>query len=210
MHAHEDPVENGTIYCDEGRANLACLLRMGVTTCLCGNCGDNFCNPSQFLDMYQNGGCFVNVAMLAGYTYFREKYSSADRYSPVTKQEMEIICREVENALKNGCAGLSFGLEYVPGISTEELLAAFQLCTSSSRLVSAHIRACAEGVLPAVKEILETARKTEVPVQISHIGSMAGYGQMKELLKTVDEYRGNGLSAGCDCYPYAAFSTLTP
>ena len=106
LHAHEDPVENGTIYCDEGRANLACLLRMGVTTCLCGNCGDNFCNPSQFLDMYQNGGCFVNVAMLAGYTYFREKYSSADRYSPVTKQEMEIICREVENALKNGCAGL--------------------------------------------------------------------------------------------------------
>ena len=208
LHAHEDPVENGTIYCDEGRANLACLLRMGVTTCLCGNCGDNFCNPSQFLDMYQNGGCFVNVAMLAGYTYFREKYSSADRYSPVTKQEMEIICGEVENALKNGCAGLSFGLEYVPGISTEELLAAFQLCTSSSRLVSAHIRACAEGVLPAVKEILETARKTEVPVQISHIGSMAGYGQMKELLKTVDEYRGNGLSAGCDCYPYAAFSTM--
>ena len=102
LHAHEDPVENGTIYCDEGRANLACLLRMGVTTCLCGNCGDNFCNPSQFLDMYQNGGCFVNVAMLAGYTYFREKYSSADRYSPVTKQEInERIAALIEQSIQS-------------------------------------------------------------------------------------------------------------
>ena len=145
--------------------------------------------------------------MLAGYTYFREKYSSANRYSPVMQQELGRVCKEVAKALNNGCAGVSFGLEYVPGINREELLAVSQLCTSSGKLISAHIRSCAEESLPAVKEILETARKADVPVQISHIGSMAGYGQMKELLQTVDEYRGNGLSAGCDCYPYDAFST---
>ena len=207
MHAHEDPLENGEIYRDEEKANLACLLRMGVTTCLCGNCGDNFVDPSQFLERYRDGGCFVNAAMLAGYTYFREKYSAADRYSPATQQEQETIVRELAKALENGCAGISFGLEYVPGISGNELRAAAELCSGSGRLIAAHIRACAEGAVPATKEIMDAAKEAGIPVQISHIGSMAGYGQMRELLKTVDEYRANGLSAGCDCYPYDAFST---
>ena len=70
LHGHEDPVKDGIRYADEQRANLACLLRMGVTTCLAGNCGDNFCDPSEFLDLIDREGCFVNVAMLAGYTYF--------------------------------------------------------------------------------------------------------------------------------------------
>ena len=207
IHAHEDPFENRTFYCDEEKANLACLLRMGVTTCLCGNCGDNFGDPSQFLERFENGGCFVNAAMLAGYTYFREKYSRADRYTAVTQQEQEKICRELAKAMDDGCAGISFGLEYVPGICREELQAAAELCTASGKLIAAHIRACAEGSVSAAKEIMETAKQAGVPVQISHIGSMAGYGQMKELLKTVDEYRANGLSVGCDCYPYDAFST---
>ena len=207
LHAHEDPFENGTLYRDEERANLACLLRMGVTTCLCGNCGDNFCDPSWFLESFRDGGCYVNAAMLAGYTYFREKFSSADRYSSVTQQEKEKICSEIAKALDNGCAGISFGLEYVPGISGEELLTAAKLCTASGKLIAAHIRACAEKAVSAAREILETAKTADIPAEISHIGSMAGYGQMKDLLKTVDEYRANGLPAGCDCYPYDAFST---
>ena len=207
VHAHEDPIENGTIYCDEKRANLACLLRMGVTTCLCGNCGDNFVDPSLFIECFQNGGCFVNTVMLAGYTYFREKYSSAGRYLSVTRQEQKVIRRELAKALNNGCAGISFGLEYVPGISREELQTAAELCKTANGLITAHIRACAEGAVYAAKEVLETAKQAGIPIQISHIGSMAGYGQMKDLLKTIDEYRTNGLSVGCDCYPYDAFST---
>ena len=47
----------------------------------------------------------------------------------------------------------------------------------------------------------------DLPVQISHIGSMAGFGQMARFLAMADEYRMNGLDLGCDCYPYSAFST---
>ena len=206
LHAHEDPVENGVLYHDED-ANLACLLRMGVTTCLCGNCGDNFCDPSAFLEMFRDGGCFVNTAMLAGYTYFREKHSAAGRYSPVTRKEKDAICEALSEALYRGCAGISFGLEYVPGISREELLSAAELCAPSGKLIAAHLRECAEGAVSAVCEILELARCTGVSAQISHIGSMAGYGQMESLLKKIDEYRADGLSVGSDCYPYTAFST---
>jgi N-acyl-D-amino-acid deacylase len=44
-------------------------------------------------------------------------------------------------------------------------------------------------------------------VQISHIGSMGGFGQMQQVLRQIDEYKLNGLDIAMDCYPYFAFST---
>ena len=128
LHAHEDPVRNGIRYADEQKANLACLLRMGVTTCLAGNCGDNFCDPSEFLDLIDREGCFVNVAMLAGYTYFRDRLSSATHYETASSAERKHIADALLKALEHGCAGISFGLEYVPGMSREELRESAHLC----------------------------------------------------------------------------------
>lgn len=207
LHGHEDPVKDGIRYADEQRANLACLLRMGVTTCLAGNCGDNFCDPSEFLDLIDREGCFVNVAMLAGYTYFRDRLSSATHYEPASSAERKRIAAALRKALEAGCAGISFGLEYVPGMSGEELREAAHVCAPSGKLIAAHIRFCAEKAPEAAAEILETGRAESVPVQISHIGSMAGYGQMEEFLNLVDSYRAEGMDVCCDCYPYSAFST---
>ena len=185
LHAHEDPLVNGERYTDPDRANLACLLRMGVTTCLAGNCGDNFGDPAAFLD----------------------EISKADRYSAASADEIEAISKALTEALDSGCAGVSFGLEYVPGMSREELLAAARCCRVGGKLIAAHIRACAEGAPAAAAEVLEAAKEAGVPVQLSHIGSMAAYGQMEELLTLVDRFRAEGVDACCDCYPYAAFST---
>lgn len=207
MHTHEDPVYNGIRYADEEKANLACLLRMGVTSCLAGNCGDNFCDPVEFLDLIDREGCFVNVAMLAGYTSFRERNSAADRYSPVSEEERAGIIDAIRKALEAGCAGISFGLEYVPGTDRKELQAAARLCAESGKRIAAHIRACAEAAPEAAKEILSVGKEAGIPVQLSHIGSMAAYGQMETLLNLVDRYRADGMEVGCDCYPYTAFST---
>ena len=207
MHAHEDPVHDGIRYADEEKANLACLLRMGVTSCVAGNCGDNFCDPVEFLDLIDREGCFVNVAMLAGYTSFRERYSAADRYSSVSEEERARINEAVRRALEAGCAGISFGLEYVPGTDRKELQEAARLCAKSGKRIAAHIRACAEAAPAAAEEVLSVGKEFGIPVQLSHIGSMAAYGQMETLLNLVDRYRADGMEVGCDCYPYTAFST---
>ncbi len=207
MHAHEDPVRNGKRYDQEDKANLACLLRMGVTTCVAGNCGDNFCHPAEFLDLIDREGCYVNVVMLAGYTYFRERLSAAGRYSPASAEERGAICTELKKALDAGCAGISFGLEYVPGMDADELREAADLCSTGKKMIAAHIRGCADQALPAAREIMEAAERAGIPVEISHIGSMAAYGNMAELLKLIDEYRASGVDVCCDCYPYDAFST---
>lgn len=207
IHAHEDPMENGRCAEAESDANLACLLRMGVTTALVGNCGENVCDPVEYLAMAEQNGGYVDTVMLAGYTYYREKYSQADRYTPVSDRECEAISAALQEAMDQGCAGVSFGLEYVPGMAENELLCAAQACSKGKKLIAAHIRACAEQAPAAAMEVINAGKRAGVSVQISHIGSMAGYGQMEAFLRCIDQERANGTDVTCDCYPYHAFST---
>ena len=74
-------------------------------------------------------------------------------------------------------------------------------------MISDHVRDDEDRVFGAVAEVAEAGKLYNIPVQVSHIGSMAGFGQMKQLLRQVDGYRMNGIDVACDCYPYFAFST---
>ena len=79
IHMHEDPIENGRIYADTDRSIFHCMLRMGVTTAIGGNCGDNCCDPADYLDIVDQNGAAVNVGMLAGHTDFRRSAGVMDR-----------------------------------------------------------------------------------------------------------------------------------
>ena len=208
IHMHEDPVEaDGKLYTEEDKAIFKCMLRMGVTTALAGNCGENCCHPADYLDIVDRDGAAVNVGMMAGHQWFREHAGATDKYAPTTAEQNEQMTREMAEALDRGCFGISYGVEYVPGITSEEMLATAKACQKDGKLISAHIRSDGEAVLDAAAELMEVGRITDVPVQISHIGSMAGYGQMERFLTLVDSYKLNGLDVSCDCYPYSAFST---
>ena len=90
----------------------------------------------------------------------------------------------------------------------EELRRTAAPCRRDGKVIAAHIRDDAAQVVPAARELLEAGRVLGVSAQVSHIGSMGGFGQMRELLRLVDGYRIGGLNASCDCYPYTAFSTM--
>ena len=124
IHMHEDPIENGRIYADTDRSIFHCMLRMGVTTALGGNCGDNCCDPADYLDIVDQNGAAVNVGMLAGHTYFRRSAGVMDRYSPATAAQRELINTGIDRALMRGCLGVSYGMRYSPGTNREEIIAA--------------------------------------------------------------------------------------
>lgn len=207
IHMHEDPVENGHIADDEGTAIFNSMLRMGVTTVLAGQCGINECHPADYLDLVDREGAAVNVAMLAGHTWFREHSGHENKYTHVTGQELDTMRRELQEALDRGCLGISYGIRYSPGIDEKELLETAEVCRKDDKMIAAHIRSDAAEVFEAAKEFLDVGRALGLPIQVSHIGSMAGFGQMEEFLRLVDEYKMNGLRVNCDCYPYYAFST---
>ncbi len=203
MHMHEDPVVDGKIeYCI-----FDSMLRMGVTTVLAGNCGDNMYDPAGYLDIVDRDKAPVNIAMLAGHTWFRDHAGALDKYSPVTGEQLETMKTEISRELRAGLLGISFGIRYVPGTDENEFEEIASLCVPDDRLVAAHVRDDATNVFSATTEFLDIAKKFDLSAEVSHIGSMAGYGQMEELLRLVDAYRANGLRVMCDCYPYYAFST---
>ncbi len=209
IHMHEDPVEaDGKLYTDEEKSIFHCMLRMGVTTVLAGQCGMNCIHPADYLDIVDRYGAAVNVAMLAGHAWFRDHVGATDKYAPTTPEQNRRMAEEIGRALDRGVMGLSYGIRYIPGINMDEMLATAAPCHKDGKLIAAHIRSDAEEVFDAARELLETGRIIGLPVQVSHIGSMAGFGQMERFLTLVDEYHANGLDVSCDCYPYYAFSTL--
>lgn len=208
IHMHEDTVEpDGRIYADEDRAIFKCMLRMGVTTAIGGNCGQNCCDPGDYLDIVDRDGAAVNVGMLAGHEYFRRLSGAVDKYGPATQEQCGVMAEGIAKALSRGCVGVSYGIRYIPGINTSELMATAKPCQKDLKFIAAHIRSDAEQVFDAAVELLEAGKALGIPVEISHIGSMAGFGQMERFLAMTDAYRMNGLDVSCDCYPYYAFST---
>lgn len=208
IHMHEDPVgPDGRIVLDEDTAIFNCMLRMGVTTAIGGNCGDNVCDPGDYLDIADKYGVPVNVAMMAGHTYFREQAGCTDKYAPSTKDQQAEMAKEIGKALDRGCLGLSFGIRYAPGMDRDEMLAAAEPCKKDGKVISAHMRSDAAEVFDSLDELIDIGATLSLPVQVSHIGSMAGFGQMEQFLAQIDRYKAGGLDVSCDCYPYYAFST---
>ena len=207
VHMHEDPVVEGTLYSDSEKAVFNCMLRMGVTTAVGGNCGENKFHPADYLDIVDRDGAAVNVAMLAGHEFFRLRAGCADKYAPATEEQKTRMAREMTESLRRGCAGVSYGIRYVPGIDMDELIQTAQGCKESGKPIAAHIRSDAGEVFEAAREFLDAGVRLGVPVELSHIGSMAGFGQMDRFLALVDAYRAVNPRVFCDCYPYSAFST---
>ena len=202
IHLHEDPVVDGRIAPDIFKS----MLRMGVTTAAGGNCGINVCDPVEYLKLADEG-VPVNVAMLAGHEYFRKAAGAEDIYDHATEEQKQAMEKAIAKALDAGCAGVSFGLRYVPGADKDEFFRAAKCCAGSNKLITSHVRDDADGIFDAIDEFCAAGVEYGIPVQISHIGSMGGFGQMEDVLRQVDAYRLNGLDITIDCYPYFAFST---
>ena len=184
------------------------LLRMGVTSALGGNCGNNaFESPAEYLELAEKRGLPVNLGLFVGHTDARFRAGGADKYAPISADVLKKLKAALKKELDAGCIGISFGVKYTPGTTFEELLEVCSLCKEAGKPIAAHIRDDAAWAAKAAREIAEVARILGIPAEISHIGSMAGFGQMRETLTLLDEYVLNGVKIGIDCYPYDAFST---
>ena len=204
IHMHEDPVgEDGKIAYDIANS----MLRMGVTTATGGNCGINVYDPVEYLALVDQQGAPVNMVMFAGHEYFRKAAGAEDIYAKATEEQKVAMAQAIQKALDQGCVGVSFGLRYVPGANEDEFYRAAACCQASKKLISSHVRDDADGIFGAIDEFCAAGVKYGIPVQISHIGSMGGFGQMEAVLRQVEDYRLNGLDIAMDCYPYFAFST---
>lgn len=204
-HMHEDPFD---FVKDEFEIGIFdCMLRMGVTTAIGGNCGGGPDRPDLYLDAVDRIGLPVNFGIFVPHGALRRQVGENDRYKKAAAQNIRRMKALAEAYLDKGCMGISFGIRYIPGLDEEELLTVSEPLKKGNKPISAHIRDDARNVVPAAQELIHIGKQHGIPVQVSHIGSMGAYGQMNDLLKELDHSKANGLDIAMDCYPYNAFST---
>lgn len=183
------------------------MLQMGVTTAIGGNCGIGPSDIPEYIKAVDRKGIPINLGMFVPHEVLRELESIDDKYKPANEDEIERMRLRAEEYLDMGLLGISFGMRYVPGLNMSELLQISSTCKKENKMVAAHIRDDASNVISAVEELIHIGEELDVPIQVSHIGSMAAFGQMDEFLSLIDHTIRRGIDIGMDCYPYNAFAT---
>lgn len=205
MHMHEELFVDGSHEYDVSKL----LAKQGVTTGIAGNCGISWRPFAEFRDIVeQNGGMPINYALLMGYNNLREK-RGLGWYDSCPEEIRQDIIKEVKQDMENGAWGLSFGLEYGPGITTEEMTEAVSALKEYDAFVSIHFRADCENCMASLEEMAGLSRETGLRVEISHIGSLAAVGgNMEKSLDYVRKEIAENPKLGYDVYPYNAFCTI--
>ncbi len=217
------------------------FIRQGITTFVAGNCGLSaiaFDEASPYTDKVGGGLFFFkdttgrygtmkafneavdrrmpcNMATLAGHCSARASVSGYANRKLTAEEEAKML-NILEEALKEGAAGISLGLMYEPGLyaDTEELKKVVELCCRYNKPLTVHPRAESKvsmsydkllgrsHLLRAEDELAELARGTKLKLQHSHaifVGRRS-FGDKDEFLKIQKELRDEGVDAMYDIY----------
>lgn len=126
--------------------------------------------------------------------------------------ELRDLHYHMEKALADGACGVSLGLGYAPEIfySTDGLIRALAPLHRSGVPICVHMRQEGDGVVDALREMLEVAHALQTPLEVSHlkaIGTRNARKAVPKMLKLIERAREDGLDVMCDVYPYTAGST---
>lgn len=184
------------------------MIKMGVTTAVGGNCGVAEHRYADFKSMVdQLGGSPVNYILQTGYNSLREK-AGIGWYDGAPADKRLAIQKIIKEEIAAGSWGVSFGLEYAPGITYDEMLEAVRAIQETDPFVSIHYRGDCELCMSSLKEMAQLSRDTGCRVQISHLSSLGGPGHnMKECLDFLESEMDANPKLGYDTYPYTAFCT---
>ncbi len=204
IHMHEEDLSATG---PGGRDISLAMLAMGVTTACTGNCGNNRQDPLVLKADIDRFGNPVNYVSYIGHNYLRSVVGIEDRYAKAGDAQIEKMRTLAAKAVEDGAIGLSYGLEYSPGVDFDEAERVGSLLRSRKDiLLSAHYRKDAKYALDAITEMCLLGKALDIPFQISHLSSCCAYGNMTEALALIDELA-LGTDVQVDAYPYDAFST---
>lgn len=181
----------------------------GVTTNIAMHGGTS--TPKEWYGYYAKSGTPVHFGASFFYTEARVRYQP-NHYDGALPEQIAQLVREAEQALNDGALGISFSLEYVPGITAAEILPLMELAHDYNVPVYFHARYSdmeEPGTnLDAVNELIRYANKTGAAVHIDHINSTGGTFSMKKSLALLAAARKKGLDITACVYPYDYWGTF--
>src|SRR6185369_8421465 len=199
---------------DRGFSNdpsAASQVSQGITTVVIGQDGGSPFPVGEYLANLDKNPIALNVLTFVGHATLRSRVMGNDTNRQATAGEIKYMTRLVEQAMKEGAAGLSSGLEYETGkpASTDEMIALARAASAFGGIYISHIRDEADKTFDALNEAIRIGKEARLPVQISHIklGSVAVWGRANEAVTLINHARASGQDVSADCYPYDAWSS---
>ena len=128
---------------------------------------------------------------------------------PPTADELAAMRRETRMSLEAGGRTLSFGMIYLPGTyaDTDELVALAEEAAAFGAPLVPHVRNEGHGVLEAIGEFVDVARRSGAPLHVSHLKCLADETLIDPLLELLDQASAE-VDLSFDQYPYGAGSTI--
>jgi N-acyl-D-aspartate/D-glutamate deacylase len=199
VHGHID----GDIRCAE------LSLRQGVTTTIGGNCGLSPVDMESFFDDKNNINFVINQAELIGHSFsMRKAVGITDVYAPANENQIKEMEYLTEKALSCGACGLSFGLDYAPGTSINEILALSKVAAKYNCTIPIHTRVTSQNDLYSLSEAISISFATGTHVLVSHFVYQYGSGMMENALSMIDKAIDQGVNISIDSGMYTPWSTF--
>ncbi len=164
----------------------------------------------EYLEHLERRGVAPNVASFVGATTVRiHELGHADR-AP-SAEELERMRDLVRQAMAEGALGVGSSLIYAPAYyaGTDELVALAAAAGESGGSYISHIRSEGEGLLEAIDELIEIARRAGVRAEIYHLKASRpeNWDKLEAAIAKVEAARAEGLDVGADVYTYPASAT---
>ena len=150
------------------------------------------------------GRLMQNVAVLASQGTIRYNVAGAAS-GPLRPAELAAARRAVEDALSDGAAGLSSGLDYLPSRhgDVDEVADIARPLAAAGRPYVSHLRAYGGQVKAGLAELVAVGAQAGVRVHASHL-----WGPPPDIEAAFGSADAAGVSLSYDMYPYRRSSTI--
>jgi N-acyl-D-amino-acid deacylase len=189
----------------------ASQVSQGITTVVVGQDGGSPFPVGEFFTGLDKKPISLNVVTFVGHATVRSLVMGEDTNREATPAEIEKMRQLVTQAMSEGAAGLSSGLEYETGkpATTGEVVTLAKAAAAYGGIYISHIRDEADKSFEALAEAIQIGREARIPVQISHIklGTLKVWGKANQVVQLINRARARGQDVTADCYPYDAWSS---
>ncbi|HEY6988862.1 MAG TPA: D-aminoacylase [Bryobacteraceae bacterium] len=186
-------------------------LRDFANGIFCGHSTWEFQNAKDYFAQIEKSSTVLEVQSLAGHGSLRVGLFG-NRQDALTSAELERMTGTLDEILAAGSCGFSTGLMYAPGSGApfEELEALCRVVAKRDKLYATHMRSYSFGLIEAIDEQLELARRTGCRLQISHLQTVgrANWDKQRTALDRLEKARREGIDVEFDIYPYQAGSSV--
>lgn len=184
------------------------LIRQGITTVVCNQCGGDTFPITPFLDAFDKVGAVTNVAILASHGQTRRQAMKQIGISKPCPEVWEAMRNLLREEMEAGAYGVTTGplgrtQEQMP---TAELIEAARAVAPFGGVYASHIRDEGETCqhLEAIEEVYTIARESVAIGHVSHL-KLWGYpnwGKTEPVLDIFDKAKRQGVRMAADQYPY--------